>query len=189
MRKSPRPGKPKIIPVKTEITPSTKEIIHVKKSCTVESLPQTKSDMLPQKLSEKELLKSHIDQEKTHEKADKMTTCEEGEKEEEEEYGIDFDFADMLYDFFRKEKINGENKKLYSYIVDVFENKTFFDEEILDNLGIDKVINDLDAKFKLFLKENEYENCYPPITREILDIYLDVNLDQDYEDDGWVVDK
>lgn len=187
MRKSPRPGKPKIVPPKTSLP--VKVSSPVKTSGKEHSLSNEKINILPTRKSNKEPSKINIENNKIQPKTDTVPVKSSEEITETEEYGIDFDFADMLYDFFKKENINGENKKLYSYIVDVFENKKHFDEEILDKLGIDKVIHDLDLKFKIFLKENEYENLYPPLTREILDIYLDVNLDQEYEDDGWVVKK
>ena len=106
-----------------------------------------------------------------------------------DEDGIDDAYAEHLYDFFRQQKkSDSSNKALYNYIVKVFDDKEDFDEKKLDALGIDRVIDTLSTRFAQYMKEEDVGGkSFKPLTKDVLVTYLDAGLDDNFEDDGWIV--
>ena len=103
--------------------------------------------------------------------------------------GIDDAYAEHLYDFFKEQKKSDpSNKALYIYIVKVLDDKEDFDETKLDVLGIDRVIDTLSTKFAQYMKEeDDGGESSKPLTKDVLITYLDAGLDDNFEDDGWIV--
>ena len=107
-----------------------------------------------------------------------------------DEDGIDDAYAEHLYDFVKEQKKSDpSNKALYIYIVKVLDDKEEFDENKLDALGIDKVMDTLSTRFAQYMKTEDGggESSPKPLTKDVLVTYLEAGLDDNFEDDGWIV--
>jgi hypothetical protein len=104
------------------------------------------------------------------------------------EDGIDDEFAEHIYDFIKEQKkTDPSNKPLYNYMTRVFDDKEEFDEKKLDSLGIDRVMDTLSAKFTQYMINDGGESSPKLLTKDVLITYLDAGLDDNFEDDGWIV--
>ena len=111
----------------------------------------------------------------------------------DEDDGIDDEYAENLYDFMKhlKKTETGPLKALYSYIVKVFEDKEVLDEKKLDRLGIDDAIGTLKTKFNAWLDklatEDGSSKSTKQLTKELLVEYMEAGLNDNFEDDGWIL--
>lgn len=106
-----------------------------------------------------------------------------------DEDGIDDTYAEHVFDFIKQQrKSDPSNKALYNYIVKVFDDKEDFDEKKLDALGIDRVMDTLSTRFAQYMKEEDGGGeSFKPLTKDVLVTYLDAGLDDNFEEDGWIV--
>ena len=120
-------------------------------------------------------------------KADSETEGEDSDWSVNED-GIDDDLAECLYDFFKDEKKSDKiNSDVYSYILNVMEDKEEYDPDNSKIVKLKALLPAINIKFKNYYREIEDGAKAPELTMKLLEKYMDAGLDDDYEDDGWIV--
>lgn len=130
-----------------------------------------------------------LEQIKQHAKTDSETEGEESDWSINED-GVDDDLADALYDFFKNEKRSDKlNSDVYSYILNVMEDKEDYDSDNSKMVKLKALLPMINTKFKNYYREIEEDsNGKPPeLTIDVLEKYMIAGLDDEYEDDGWIV--
>ena len=120
-------------------------------------------------------------------KADSETDGEDSDWSVNED-GIDDDLAESLYDFFKDEKKSDKvNSDVYSYILNVMEDKEEYDPDNSKIVKLKALLPVINTKFKNYYREIEDNAKAPELTMKLLEKYMEAGLDDDYEDDGWIV--
>lgn len=104
------------------------------------------------------------------------------------EDGVDDDLTECLYDFFKDEKKSDKvNADVYTYIMNVMDDKEEYDPDNSKMIKLKALIPAINIKFKNYYKEIEEGGKAPEITMKLLEKHIEAGLDDDYEDDGWIV--
>lgn len=192
-KRSPKAPKKESLPPKKDAVPPptvSSRLSSLSIGSTPTPMPPTRSTPTPMPLSRDGREPSRITTQSTRPKPSEI---DDGDDDSDSDWnleddGIDDAYAEHLYDFFKEQKkIDTGNKALYTYIIKVFDDKEDFDEHKLDGLGIDRVIDTLSTKFTQYMKEDGGEESFKPLTKDILIDYLEAGLDDNFEDDGWIV--
>ena len=104
------------------------------------------------------------------------------------EEGVDDEVCEKLYTFFKQQKkADKVNASVYSYLIKVMDDKEEFDEDHPYIKRLETLLPDLNSKFRVFNRE-EYEDGNDTVfnMKELLK-YIEAGMDDDYEDDGWLV--
>jgi hypothetical protein len=120
-------------------------------------------------------------------KADSETEEEDSDWDVNED-GIDDDLAECLFDFFKDlKKADKANSDVYTYILNVMEDREEYDPDNSKIVKLKGLLPAINLRFKNYYKEVEDEGIAPELTMKLLEKYMDAGLDDDYEDDGWIV--
>ena len=125
---------------------------------------------------------------KQRNKADSETEGDDSDWSVNED-GVDDDLAECLYEFFKKEKKSDKiNSDVYSYILDVMEDKEEYDPDNSKIVKLKGLLPSINNKFQIYYKEVEEDGGKAPeLTMKLLEKYMEAGLDDNYEDDGWIV--
>ena len=125
---------------------------------------------------------------KQRNKADSETEGDDSDWSVNED-GVDDDLAECLYEFFKKEKKSDKiNSDVYSYILDVMEDKEEYDPDNSKIVKLKGLLPSINNKFQIYYREVEEDGGKAPeLTMKLLEKYMEAGLDDDYEDDGWIV--
>ena len=124
---------------------------------------------------------------KQRNKADSDTEGDDSDWSVNED-GVDDDLAECLYDFFRDEKKSDKaNSDVYSYILNVMEDREEYDPDSSKMVKLKALLPAINVKFRNYYREVEEDGNAPELTMKLLEKYIQAGLDDDYEEDGWIV--
>jgi hypothetical protein len=124
---------------------------------------------------------------KERNKADSETEGDDSDWSVNED-GVDDDLAECLYDFFKDEKKSDKvNSDVYSYILNVMEDRDEYDPDSSKIVKLKALLPAINVKFRNYYREVEEGGKAPELTMKLLEKYMEAGLDDDYEDDGWIV--
>ena len=149
------------------------------------SVPPPSSDKLPPRKAAdkaKEYIRNNIDN---------VISSSDDEDWNFDEDGLDESLAENLHDFFKQQKktTDATKKKIYTYLYNTMDKKNDaeYDSNDLTKLGIDAILPSLNTDLNAYYKEEGFDETPPLITKDFLDRYLDYGIDDDYEEDGWII--
>ena len=104
------------------------------------------------------------------------------------EEGVDDEVCEKLYTFFEKQKKDDKvNASVYSYLIKVMDDKEDFNEDHPCIKRLKDMLPDFNRKFGVFNREEYDDGTNNVFEMKELLRYIEAGMDDDYEDDGWLV--